>query len=1141
MQAGNTLDDYSLLKSKLQKFISSYYMQQWLKGFLQLVLVFILLYLITTTIEYNLYLSPSIRKFLFFFFLIAFVTLFYFWILRPFIQYYHIRSRLNDKQAAHIIGEHFPEVQDKLLNVLYLGEMHDRNTSEELIQASIKQKSQSLLWVKFNDAIDWAKNRKLAKYLIIPIAICLTLIIFIPSLFRDSTHRLIHYNQVFAPKAPFDFILLNKNLNVPQFESIDLQAKLEGKSLPEELNIFYQGVKYPMIKNENEIYEFTLKNIEASAKFRLESTGFMSDEYSIDIVPRPIISSFDIDIIPPSYTGVKPFSLKNTGDIQAPEGSIAVWKFKTEHIDHIKLKLGEKWLMAEKYINGFGLRSSLENITNYSIITQNNNSPIVDSQKYNLSLTPDAHPMITVNEFNDSIHEIKYYAGDVSDDYGISVLYFILNYNGRNEKFRVNIPPGKNSSFNFSTHKLFEKYPKGAEINYYFEVYDNDQVHGPKSSRSSSFSLKKLSVKELEKVVDNNATEIQNQIAKSLQDAKQFQKDLDLVKKKMLEKDKMDFNDKKLIEDLLKKQEELQKKLENSKEDIKRNFDKKNELNKQEQSLLDQQEQLEEIIEQMKNPELKDLLQKINDLLEKQDKKELLQNINQMDNKSEKMEKNFDRLLNLYKNLDYKQKLNDMIDKLDAMSKEQKKLALESEMQKNTKEAQKALNQEMKEVQKKMDELTKLNNEVNKTDKKEFEEAKKDIDEAAGQQDGAEKEMNEGSPKSGSQKQEKAAEKLNDAKEKLNKLKKNQKKKQKAEDEKMIRRLLENVIFLSFEQEKILEKSKTVYSRDPNGYVKLIQHQQKLKEDFKLVEDSLYRIASRQVKIRKYIFEEVDKVNSNTELAIKRLVDRRIDQAISNEQFAMSAYNKLGLMLSESLKNMQEEEEEEKDGPESDQQCDNPKSGKKKKKPSMSLEKLGEMQQQLNEQMEKLQQQMKDKGKDGKEGKKPSGQNPGENGQDGQQGQTPSQKQQNAKEAAEFAKIAAQQQAIRNLLKKIDEQSNQPNKSGKKPFGNELKDAMEKMNQTEKDLVNRRLYDEMIKRQKEIQVKLLESAKAEREQDEETRRESERAKNVKPEMPLELKQYLDNKKQNESQIRRTPVGLTPYFKNLSEKYFEMIK
>lgn len=1133
------VDDYSKLKDKLQEFIRSYYQQRWIKGLLQLILVFIPLYLFTTTLEYNLYLHPDIRKFLFFSLLASFILLLYFWVFKPLFQYYKHSTRINDKQAAKIIGLHFPEVSDRLLNVLHLAEMQDKNSSHELILASIRQKSQSLIWVKFTDAIDWAKNRKLAKYLILPLCICVLLLLFIPNLIKDGTHRLIHYNQVFSPKAPFNFIILNKNLQITQFESINILAKLEGKTLPDELNIFYQGTKYPMKLNEDGIYSFVLKNVESSGKFRLESIGFLSDEYNIDIIPRPLITNFEVYIIPPSYTSIKPFKQFNIGDIQAPEGSTTIWKFQTKHIDLIQLRVGNRFYTTEKYSNGFGIKTTLVNVQSYTAYTKNNYSQnFQDSQTYTISLMPDLYPSISVQEFNDSIHEIKYYAGDLSDDYGISSLYFVIQYQGKIERLKVPTTHGKNLNFNFSTHKLFDKYPKGAEISYYFEVLDNDQVHGPKASKSSNFSTKKLSEKELENVVDNNSTQIRNELTKSLEDAKRIQKEIEQVKKKMLEKDKLDFNDKKIIEDLLKKQEELQKTLENMKDNIKRNFDKKNELNKQEQAILEQQEQLEEIVEQMKNPELNELLQKINDLLEKQDKKEILQNMNQMNNKSEKMEKNFDRLLNLYKNLDYKQKLNDMIEKLDNLSKEQEKLSLESEQQKNTLEQQEALNKELKETEKKLDELSKLNNDVNKTDKKEFDDVKRDIDDAESLQNKASNDMQKDDKKSGSEKQKKASDKIKDAKDKLSNIKKKQKKKQKAEDERMMRRLLENVIYLSFEQEKILNLTKTTAINSPS-YLKIIQYQQKLKEDFKLVEDTLYKIASRQVAIKKFIFEEVDNVLNNSDLAIKRLVDRRADLAISNEQFAMSAYNKLGLMISESLKNMQEDENEDDDNsPGSDQQCDNPKKGKKKK--SMSLEKLGEMQQQLNEQMEKLQQQMKNQGKpQGKDGKPQSqGSQHGDNGQ----GDNPKNSQsQDAKQAAEFAKIAAQQQAIRNLLKKIEEQSNQPNKSGKKPFGEELKDIMNKMNKTESELVNKKFYDEMLKRQREIQIKLLESAKAEQEQDEETRRESERAKNVKPEIPAELKQYLENKKKNESQIHRTPVNLTPYFKSLSEKYFQLIK
>jgi hypothetical protein len=455
MLEDNKIDDYNLLRNRLKKFISNYYFHQWLKGGLQFLIVIVTIYLLTTTLEYNLYLSPDIRRVLFFLFLVAFLLLFYFWVLSPLLEFIQNRTRINDKQAAKIIGKHFPEVKDKLINLLYLDEMRDKNKSLELIQASIRQKSQSLLWVKFTDAIDWAKNRKLAKYLLIPISIFLALLFWIPNLFKESTHRLINYNQVFSPKAPFSFVILNSSLKVAQFESINIKAKLEGKSLPEDLNILYQGVKYPMVASGNGVYDFTLKNVVNNANFRLESLDFLSEEYMLDIVPRPLITSFDIEVIPPNYTGVKRFIIPNSGDIQTPEGSTAIWKFKTENVDNIQLHLGDQKLSVESFSNGFGAKACLRQSTSYAVLIRNNRSSLIDSQRYEIRLVKDDHPMISLREFNDTIHEIKYYAGDVSDDYGISALYFIIQYQGKFEKLKVNIPTGKNPSFYFSTQKLF--------------------------------------------------------------------------------------------------------------------------------------------------------------------------------------------------------------------------------------------------------------------------------------------------------------------------------------------------------------------------------------------------------------------------------------------------------------------------------------------------------------------------------------------------------------------------------------------------------------------------------------------------------------------------------------------------------------
>jgi hypothetical protein len=1130
---------YDHLVQRLGVFVSSYYLQQILKGLLMVVLTGLSFYLIGTTLEYNLYLGSSIRRIIFWGSIFTMILQVGFWVLRPLAYYYNTRKRIDQKTAAKIIGQHFPQVQDKLLNILFLREMYGSHYSNSLIEASIDQKSKNLALLRFGEAIDWAINKKLLRYFLYVLLGIFVVVAVKPAFFSETTYRLINYDQTFTPKAPFDFILLNSNLKVQQYDNLQIRARLQGKSLPDDLAIEYLGVKTTMNKMQNGMYEASLQNIEKSGSFRLLSAGFFSDEYKIDVVPKPFIKDIELTIISPAYTGIETRVQKNIGDISAPEGSMVLWRFQTDNVDKISIVGNNNVFPANKYSNAFGLKLQLKKINSYTIISQNNLSPKVDTQHFAINLLPDAHPTVSVNEFSDSVNDIKYYVGDVSDDYGVNTLWLKAQVAGNPYSFQVQIPRGKNASFQFSTKTIFSQFPKGAEINYYFEVYDNDAVNGSKSSRSSVYSYKKLTEKEIERTISKNSLAIQSQMKDAIKEAKQIQKELEALRKKMLEKNQLDFNDKKQLEELIAKQKEMQSAFEKLQKEIERNFDKKNELKPQDQAIKDQQKQMNDIINQMKSQEYENLLNKIEKLMNNQDKKEMMNDIQKMDNQSEKMEKNMDRLLQLYKNLDYKQKVDDLIGKLDKLAKNQEKLSLETELNQKTKDEQKGLKTETSEAKKTLEEIKKLNEELHKTDKKDFDEIQKDLDGAMEEQEKAEENLSKNNKEKAEIDQKEAKNKLSDARDKLKKLKKKQKANQKKEDIRTIRRILENVMHLSFEQEKLVALTRNTTIQSPS-YPKLFQIQKKLLEDFRMVEDSLYKVASRQSKLKKFIFTELEKINDQSNAAIYKLTERRPNEAVSNEQFAMTAYNNLGLSLSESLKNI---EDEESDGPESDEQCDNPKSGKKKKKKSgMSMEKLAEMQSQLNEQMEQLQKKMQEKANGKKEG---------DNGQKGEQNKSPGEagKEKSGKEgsqsgemdAKEIAKIVAQQQALRNALQKLENEKNEPDKSGRKPFGNNLNDVMDKMEQTERELVNRKLYQETLKRQKEIQIKLLESAKAEKEQDQEERRESERAKNIPPPMPNEMKKYLEDKKKNQQQIQRTPVGLSPYYKTLTEKYFQLIR
>ena len=81
--------------------------------------------------------------------------------------------------AAEIIGSHFSEIEDKLLNVLELQEMSQEDSS--LINASIQQKIDSFGLIKFESAVNLKENLKYLKLLLIPFCVLFFFIITVYS------------------------------------------------------------------------------------------------------------------------------------------------------------------------------------------------------------------------------------------------------------------------------------------------------------------------------------------------------------------------------------------------------------------------------------------------------------------------------------------------------------------------------------------------------------------------------------------------------------------------------------------------------------------------------------------------------------------------------------------------------------------------------------------------------------------------------------------------------------------------------------------------------------------------------------------------------------------------------------------------
>lgn len=149
------------IQEKLKAFIKKYYTNELLKGLI-LFFSFGLLYLLFTLfVEHLLWLKPTARALLFWSFVLIELALLTKYIVFPLIKLFGLQKGISYVDASKIIGKHFNEVDDKLLNVLQLNESKEQS---ELLLASIEQKSISLEPIPFKQAINFSKNKKYLKY-----------------------------------------------------------------------------------------------------------------------------------------------------------------------------------------------------------------------------------------------------------------------------------------------------------------------------------------------------------------------------------------------------------------------------------------------------------------------------------------------------------------------------------------------------------------------------------------------------------------------------------------------------------------------------------------------------------------------------------------------------------------------------------------------------------------------------------------------------------------------------------------------------------------------------------------------------------------------------------------------------------------
>ena len=1131
----NNLEAKNIIYAKLEAFIKKYYTNEVIRGTIFFIALGLIYFIITFLVEYFLWLPEKGRTALFWIFIFVEAILLARFILFPLFKLFKLQKGIDYKQASAIIGSHFSEVSDKLTNFLQLS--NDTNQSE-LLLASIEQKANNLQPVPFTNAVNFNKNIKYLPYAAIPVLLILVFLISGNSeVITNSFGRVVNYNKHYAPPAPFEFVIVNKLLMAQQDTDFVLEVKTQGSVVPENAMITIGNENYYLESVKPGMFTYRFEKPSKNIEFQLNANNVVSKPYELDVVAVPTIANFEMVLQFPGYLGKKQEVVKGSGNAVVPEGTKVTWKINALATNSVNYMADNAVTPFSNNENSFTLSKNILQNTEYQIFTSNSKVKNHEKLQYQITTLKDQYPTITAQNAPDSLKLKKEIVlGQLSDDNGLTKLQVVYYPQDNPAAAKRGTLPVKKQTVD----RFYYSFPDGLALKdgvnyeYYFEVFDNDAVHGFKSTKSSVFSHRELTHDEQQdKALQEQNSSISG-LEKSIKNQDKQNTELDKLQKMGKEKSNMDFKDQKKVQDFINRQQTLEQNKQEMSKKLQENLEqflpeKKDEFKEELMKRLEKNEK-----ESEKN---KKLLDELKELTNKLKEEELFDKVDKLKKQSKDQNKNLEQLVELTKRFYVEKKAEQVAEKLDKLAEKQEKLA---DSKDNNAQEQDKVNKEFDKLQQEMRDLDKQNKELKKpmeipVDEKQEQSIDQDQEKAKEelQKEGGDQKSKQDKAKP---KQKSAAAKMKQMGQKMQSAMQGGEMEQLEEDVKVLRQILDNLLAYSFSQEDVMGQFRNAGNRNAN-FAKYLKKQQDLKVQFSHVDDSIFAMSLRNPRITEEITKEVGNVHYYVDKALTDLADNVVPRGVSNQQYAITSANKLADFLSDALNNMQMEMSGQGQG----QGKGKGKSGK-----DVQLSDIIQKQQGLSQKMQKGMKEggeekgQEGEGKDGESQKDGGKQKGGQKGGKESGGKQPGGKQGQGQgdgeggdggegNAEKLLEIYKEQQQLRESLQQMLD---------KQGMGGNGQAALRQMKDIEKQLLDKGFKNETLQKMQNLKQELLKLDKAMLQQGQENKRQSETNKkefnNTANQLPDALKDYLNSVEI----LNRQTLPLRPNFNQKVQTYFK---
>lgn len=1117
------------LIGKIERFARKYYVNRLIQGTLIGAALWIVFYLLVNALEYFSWFSSKVRLALFLLLILGSAVVFAIYFLIPFINLIRFRKKMSVEQAALLIGRFFPDIQDKLLNTIQLSESLSGDSTNELLLATVEQRTEQLSPIRFSDAVDLKGNKKYLWVFLALLAVLLALVIFLPKFAVQPTQRIVHYEQSFEKPLPYQVFLSSEAIETNQGSDVRFVLRVEGVRIPDAFYVKSTMGQQVFKKESVNDFSYVFKNLFHDLSFQVLGGEYISPVINITVHPNPVLLSYQCRVTYPAYIHRAPEVFEGKTRLLVPQGSKLEYQFSLRDCDSAFVHVDSLLLPLSMRNDEASYQLVASSSSNFDFFCRNAWSDRFDPLRFSVDVLPDAYPDIRVESFDEFLSTKVYYSGLIADDYGFTKLTFNCVVKQPQER-KIVLPivfDRSSSRTSFFHHFDMDSLGilPGQDMEVFFEVWDNDGFHGPKSKRSETFTYYKPSLATLDSVADQAENDIAQRLEDHSKEANQLKDDIQRLLEELTSKKELDWSDKEKIKELVQKQAEMESEWNKLQEEQQQLHDFMKENSLMDEEMLKKQEKINELFDQLIPDDLKKMMEEIERLLDDMPREQMQQMLQDMKKDNMKMQDLLDRNLSLLEQLRMEKSLNELFNELNQLAEELKDPnndALSAD------EAKEKFDEMMQRLDSLQEKNQSLNDPFNVQKDEGLEESiNQDLEEAASleekessgdesSQEESEDGSDDGSQESGDENQEgesgqpepspslpKSKQKKSDAGHKMQEMANSMmmqmqsgEEEQTGEDAHLVRVLLENVVRSSHQQEALMMRLGKMSTDDPS-IVEMIVTQKELTDNFEMIKDSLKAIGMRQPAIHNFIFDELQIIDQQTDVALKNMNDLRFSMSVRNQQVALQSMNNLALMLAES----NEEMENSMMGGGGSKKKSKPQQGGK----GQQMQSMQQLQEQLGQQLKELRDKMQ---------------------QQQQGGQMPGM-------SEEFARMAAEQEMIRQGMQQMLNEMKANGQVGDDGLNQIIKD----MEILEEELVNKKINNQMLERNQQILSRMLESQKAQEKRDQDEKRKSNEYKGSKFDRKIDELYYEQRLKKNEEFLKLNPIQYQPYYKSKINEYY----